>query len=145
MTLSENLRQDLIAENAYAEGDGSGYELLEQLGVDRDSAFADFFAHGTDATYVGVHGHEIDDVIWMIENSGYLEALGSLRNALGLPPELLPLDPFEGGGGFFYSTTDGGVYEIELGEKLQSVVSGESAPDWPDFETFLRWFFGLDG
>lgn len=145
MPLNENLRRELINEDAYAEGDGDGYDLLESLGVDRDSPFADFCAHGTDATYVGAGGHEIDDIVWMIRNSGYLESRDTLREQLGLPAELLPLDAFEGGGGFFYSTADGGVYDIELGEKLQRVVSGDAAPDWPDFESFLRWFFGLEG
>lgn len=144
MALSEDIRNALIDEGVYVEGDGNGYELLDSLGVARDSAFADFVAHGTESTYMGVRGHEIDDIVWMTENSGYLENRESLRRALGIPAELLPLDAFEGGGGFFYSTADGGVYEVELGEKLQRVIAGEATPDWPGFEAFLRWFFGLE-
>jgi hypothetical protein len=141
MPLNDDLRQDLIDHGVYEEGEGSGYEVLAQLGVDPDSAFGDFCAHGTEASYIGAGGQEIDDIIWMAQNSGYLEGRESMLGALGLPADLLPLDAFEGGGGFFYSTANGGVYEIELGEKLQRVVAGDATPDWPNFEAFLSWFF----
>lgn len=79
----------------------------------------------------------------MIENSSHLETRASLQSALGLPAALLPLSAF-GDGGLFWSTTTDGVYEIDLGDTPQRVISGEAAPDWPNFEEFLRWFFELD-
>ena len=62
---------------------------------------------------------------------------------LGIPSEYLPLDSFEGEGGFFYNRNTGEVLEIELGEKLINFQNGKLSPQWKDFNSFLEWYFGL--
>ncbi|MET3938341.1 hypothetical protein ABIC22_001153 [Paenibacillus sp. PvP094] len=33
---------------------------------------------------------------------------------------------------------------VELGESIERFLSGESSPQWPDFNTFLEWYFQLE-
>lgn len=119
MSLSEYTRQALINKGLHTAGSGQGHELLDPLGIDRDSAIADFFTHVTGVDYEGVNHHEIDDHVWFIENTSYLKDRKSRLSSLGLSDNFIPLDSFKGGGGCFYNTSDGGVYDIELGEPLR--------------------------
>ena len=66
-----------------------------------------------------------------------------LRSALNLPEEYIPLDSFEGEGGFFYNRKTGEVLELELGQKLIDFQSGKLQPQWKDFNAFLEWYFEL--
>ena len=72
------------------------------------------------------------------------EQIESMRSALNLPEEYIPLDSFEGEGGFFYNRKTGEVLELELGQKLIDFQSGKLQPQWEDFNAFLEWYFDLE-
>jgi hypothetical protein len=63
---------------------------------------------------------------------------------LGLPEAYIPLDSFEGEGGFFYNRQTGDVALVELGESIERFLSGESTPQWTSFNNFLEWYFELE-
>lgn len=63
---------------------------------------------------------------------------------LGLPEAYIPLDSFEGEGGFFYNRQTGEVVLVELGESIERFLNGESEPQWADFNAFLEWYFVLE-
>ena len=67
-----------------------------------------------------------------------------MQSALNLPKEYIPLDSFEGEGGFFYNRKTGEVLELELGQKLIDFQNGQLKPQWKDFNSFLEWFFELE-
>lgn len=67
-----------------------------------------------------------------------------MQSALKLPEEYIPLDSFEGEGGFFYNRLTGEVLELELGQKTIEFQKGKLLPQWKDFNEFLEWFFALD-
>jgi hypothetical protein len=140
--LTQSVRNYLIENDLYDE-ESSGESLLSNLGVTPDSAFAEFYSHADEVTFMGSRDVEIDNIVWMIENSSYLENRASLLSALGLPLTFIPMDAFEGEGGFFYNTVNQGVYEITLGDKLAKVISGDLGPDWNDFNEFLIWYFDI--
>lgn len=140
--LTQSVKNYLI-ENELYEEDSSGESLLANLGIAPDSAFAEFYSHASEVTFMGSRDVEIDNIVWMIENSSYLDNRASLLSALKLPSTFFPMDAFGGDGGFFYNTVDQGVYEITLGDKLAKVIAGEVGPDWNDFNAFLIWYFDI--
>ena len=56
-----------------------------------------------------------------------------MQSALKLPEEYIPLDSFEGEGGFFYNRLTGEVLELELGQKTIEFQKGKLLPQWKDF------------
>ncbi|MGO2112867.1 MAG: hypothetical protein ACTH31_14780 [Pseudoclavibacter sp.] len=141
--LSERTRERLIEEELY-DPEPAGIDELERLGIARDSAFAEFYSHCPEPTIVGARGGEIDEIVWAIHNSGYLESSARTVSAMGLPDTYLPLGPVEGGGGWFYDRSTGGVHEVVEGVPLVAAQRGDKSPDWPDFESFLVWFLAID-
>jgi len=62
---------------------------------------------------------------------------------LGLPSQLILLDSFEGGGGYFYNTETGKVLHLQLGSTLPEFLNGYLEPQWKDFNSFIEYFFGI--
>lgn len=81
---------------------------------------------------------------WFAINSTYFEQIENMRSLLNLPEEYIPLDSFEGEGGYFYNRLTGKVLELELGQKMIEFQTGSLQPQWKDFNVFLEWFFELD-
>ena len=118
-------------------------DALRKLNIDLTTDFATFFLHVEDSpTFYGRH-QELYQVCWFAINTNYELAIIFAHNALELPNEYIPLDSFEGEGGFFYNRSTGEVLEIELGQKLIDFQKGELQPQWHDFNSFVEWFFEI--
>ena len=118
-------------------------DALKKLDIDLTTDFATFFLHVEDSpTFYGRH-QELYQICWFAINTNYDLAITFAHNALELPNEYIPLDSFEGEGGFFYNRSTGEVLEIELGQKLIDFQKGELQPQWHDFNSFAEWFFEI--
>jgi len=118
-------------------------DALRKLNIDLTTDFATFFLHVEDSpTFYGRH-QELYQICWFAINTNYELAITFAHNALELPNEYIPLDSFEGEGGFFYNRSTGEVLEIELGQKLIDFQKGELQPQWHDFNSFAEWFFEI--
>ncbi len=118
-------------------------DALRKLNIDLTTDFATFFLHVEDSpTFYGRH-QELYQICWFAINTNYELAITFAHNALELPNEYIPLDSFEGEGGFFYNRSTGAVLEIELGQKLIDFQKGELQPQWHDFNSFAEWFFEI--
>ena len=118
-------------------------DALRKLNIDLTTDFATFFLHVEDSpTFYGRH-QELYQLCWFAINTNYELAITFAHNALELPNEYIPLDSFEGEGGFFYNRSTGEVLEIELGQKLIDFQKGELQPQWHDFNSFAEWFFEI--
>ena len=118
-------------------------DALRKLKIDLTSDFATFFLHVEDSpTFYGRH-QELYQICWFAINTNYELAITFAHDALELPNEYIPLDSFEGEGGFFYNRSTGEVLEIELGQKLIDFQKGELQPQWHDFNSFVEWFFEI--
>ena len=118
-------------------------DALRKLDIDLTSDFATFFLHVEDSpTFYGRH-QELYQICWFAINTNYELAITFAHDALELPNEYIPLDSFEGEGGFFYNRSTGAVLEIELGQKLIDFQKGELQPQWHDFNSFAEWFFEI--
>lgn len=118
-------------------------DALRKLNIDLTTDFATFFLHVEDSpTFYGRH-QELYQICWFAINTNYDLAITFAHDALELPNEYIPLDSFEGEGGFFYNRSTGAVLEIELGQKLIDFQKGELQPQWHDFNSFVEWFFEI--
>ena len=118
-------------------------DALRKLNIDLTTDFATFFLHVEDSpTFYGRH-QELYQICWFAINTNYELAITFAHDALELPNEYIPLDSFEGEGGFFYNRSTGAVLEIELGQKLIDFQKGELQPQWYDFNSFVEWFFEI--
>jgi len=118
-------------------------DALRKLNIDLTTDFATFFLHVEDSpTFYGRH-QELYQICWFAINTNYELAITFAHDALELPNEYIPLDSFEGEGGFFYNRSTGEVLEIELGQKLIDFQKGELQPQWHDFNSFAEWFFEI--
>ena len=118
-------------------------DALRKLNIDLTSDFATFFLHVEDSpTFYGRH-QELYQICWFAINTNYELAITFAHDALELPNEYIPLDSFEGEGGFFYNRSTGEVLEIELGQKLIDFQKGELQPQWHDFNSFVEWIFEI--
>ena len=110
-------------------------DALRKLNIDLTTDFATFFLHVEDSpTFYGRH-QELYQICWFAINTNYDLAITFAHDALELPNEYIPLDSFEGEGGFFYNRSTGAVLEIELGQKLIDFQKGELQPQWHDFNS----------
>ena len=118
-------------------------DALRKLNIDLTTDFATFFLHVEDSpTFYGRH-QELYQICWFAINTNYELAITFAHDALELPNEYIPLDSFEGEGGFFYNRSTGAVLEIELGQKLIDFQKGELQPQWHNFNSFVEWFFEI--
>lgn len=118
-------------------------DALRKLDIDLTTDFATFFLHVEDSpTFYGRH-QELYQICWFAINTNYELAITFAHDALELPNEYIPLDSFEGEGGFFYNRSTGAVLKIELGQKLIDFQKGELQPQWHDFNSFVEWFFEI--
>jgi hypothetical protein len=118
-------------------------DALRKLNIDLTTDFATFFLHVEDSpTFYGRH-QELYQICWFAINTNYELAITFAHDALELPNEYIPLDSFEGEGGFFYNRSTGAVLKIELGQKLIDFQKGELQPQWHDFNSFVEWFFEI--
>ena len=118
-------------------------DALRKLNIDLTTDFATFFLHVEDSpTFYGRH-QELYQLCWFAINTNYELVITFAHDALELPNEYIPLDSFEGEGGFFYNRSTGEVLEIELGQKLIDFQKGELQPQWHDFNSFVEWFFEI--
>ena len=141
--LSNKVIDYLNKQGVYSEKEDKAYKkALIDLGIDLNSDFALFNLNTTEITFRGQCG-EIYNVCWFKIYSNDLSYGIERQAVLGIPSEYLPLDSFEGEGGFFYNRNTGEVLEIELGEKLINFQNGKLSPQWKDFNSFLEWYFGL--
>ncbi len=141
--LSIKVREFLESQGLYDASDDAAYRsVLEKLAIPLGSAFAEFHLHTTAVTFSG-RKYELYNICWFALNSNYDLDLKAVRETLKLPPEYLPLDSFEAGGGFFYNHLTDAVVELELGEQLRNFLAGALPPQWNSFNEFLEWYFNL--
>lgn len=142
--LSEKLKKYLIEAGLYDLTEDKSYqEVMIKLGIDLQTPFAQFNLYTNSITFSGRYS-DIYNVCWFAINSTYFDQIGYMQSALKLPEEYIPLDSFEGEGGFFYNRLTGEVMELELGQKTIEFQKGKLLPQWKDFNEFLEWFFALD-
>ena len=118
-------------------------DALRKLNIDLTTDFATFFLHVEDSpTFYGRH-QELYQICWFAINTNYELAITFAHDTLELPNEYIPLDSFEGEGGFFYNRSTGAVLEIELGQKLIDFQKGKLQPQWHELNSFVEWFFEI--
>ncbi|OWR30348.1 hypothetical protein CDO73_10505 [Saccharibacillus sp. O23] len=117
---------------------------LAELDIDPDSAFGRFHRHVEDMPTFLSRNREIYQIGWFALNTDYARSIRAAHEGLGLPEAYLPLDAFEGEGGFFYNRETGEVADVSLGEPLRRLLTGEERPRWASFNDFLKWFFELE-
>ena len=100
--LSNKVIDYLNKQGVYSEKEDKAYKkALIDLGIDLNSDFALFNLNTTEITFRGQCG-EIYNVCWFKIYSNDLSYGIERQAVLGIPSEYLPLDSFEGEGGFFY-------------------------------------------
>lgn len=119
-------------------------DALLSINIDLTSDFAQFYLHIEDNATFYSRKQEIYQICWFIINSDYQFDLKRTHESLKIPQEYIPLDSFEGGGGYFYNRKTGEVLFVSLGEELNLFLSGELEPQWKEFNAFIEWFFELD-
>ena len=141
--LSEKIKKYLEEVGLYDLTEDISYrEVMIKLGIDLETPFAQFNLYTNAITFSGRYS-DIYNVCWFAINSTYFEQIEDMRSALNLPEEYIPLDSFEGEGGFFYNRLTGEVLELELGQKTIDFQRGKLHPQWRGFNEFLEWFFAL--
>ena len=142
--LSEKLKEYLVETGLYDTTEDANYrKVMSDLEINFETPFARFHLYTNAVTFSGRYS-DIYNVCWFAINSTYFEQIGYMQSALKLPEEYIPLDSFEGEGGFFYNRLTGEVLELELGQKTIEFQKGKLLPQWKDFNEFLEWFFALD-
>lgn len=140
--LSEKIKEYLREESLYDETDDINYQqVIAKLNIDRNSAFADFNMHTNAVTFSG-KGNDLYNICWFVINSSYYDQVKNMSIALKLPEEYIPLDSFEGEGGYFYNRNTGQVLELEL-RSYADFQNGTLQPQWDDFNSFLEWYFEI--
>ena len=119
-------------------------DALLSIDIDLTSDFAQFYLHIEDGATFCSRKQEIYQICWFIINSDYQFDLKRTHESLKIPQEYIPLDSFEGGGGYFYNRKTGEVIFVNLGEELNLFLSDELNSQWKEFNTFIEWFFELD-
>ncbi|UUE11234.1 hypothetical protein NMX13_06555 [Dickeya zeae] len=142
--LSEKVK-DYLKENGWWYDDSTAsYEgALASIGIDVNSDIAFFFLHAESGpTFSGRKG-DIYQLCWFIINTDYQLNIKSAHESLKIPEDYIPLDGFEGGGGYFYNRKTGEIVELEFGDKLIKFLNGSLKPQWKDFNSFIEYFFDL--
>ena len=121
-------------------------DALQQIGVDPESDFAEFYLHAEDGpTFMGRDHLQLYQICWFVLNSNsYTMSIQGIHDRLKLPEDYIPLDSFEGEYGYFYNRNTGQVLGLGLGEEWQRFMDGILQPQWPDFNTFMEWFWELE-
>ncbi|WP_311378724.1 hypothetical protein [Alloprevotella tannerae] len=141
--LSEKIKNYLIESRLYDDTADEAYQkVISNLGIDLETPFAQFNLYTNAVTFTGNRA-ELYNVCWFAINSIYYEQMASMRSVFRLPEEYIPLDSFEGEGGFFYNRNTGEVLELTLGQVYEDFQQGRLKPQWPDFNIFLEWYFDL--
>jgi len=137
-------QQRIFFESEFYDGteDETYQKVMSDLGIDPQTPFAQFHIYTNQVTFLGKRA-ELYNVCWFAINSTYYQQMESMRSIFKLPEECIPLDSFEGEGGFFYNRNTGEVLELTLGKVYEDFQQGKLKPQWPDFNTFLEWFFDL--
>lgn len=117
---------------------------LQELGIDPASAFGTFCRRVEDAPTFVSRNKEMYQVCWFALNTNYALSIRSAHERLGLPEAYIPLDAFQGEGGYFYNRETEEVADVQLGESLRKLIAGEEKPRWSEFNAFLEWFFELE-
>ena len=117
---------------------------LISLDIDINTEFAQFYLHVEDNATFYSRYKEIYQICWFIINSNYDLDIERTHKVLKLSENYIPLDSFEGGGGFFYDKLTGEVIELELGEKIQNFQNGIIDTKWDSFNDFLEWYFEIE-
>jgi len=136
--------QSYLQDNGWWFDDSTeSYEsALLSLSVDLESDMACFYLHAESGTNFSGRG-SIYQLCWFVLNTDYQLNIKSAHEGLGLPDVYIPLDGFEGGGGYFYNRKTGEVVELEIGGMLIGFLNGELKPQWADFNSFIEYFFDL--
>lgn len=117
---------------------------ISDLGVDESSDFAQFYLHAEDGPTFVSRNREIYQICWFWVNSrDYSASLDRTHGGLKLPDEYMPLDNFQGEYGYFYDKNSEAVLRLGLGAELHDFHEGTLKPQWPDFNSFLEWYFEL--
>ena len=116
---------------------------LEKVGISADTQISYFYLHAEDGPEFISQNGTLIHLCWFVLNTNYESDSCSLKRSLGLPDELIPLDSFEGEGGYFYNLVNGEVTDLRLGDSLNNYLEGKAIKSWGDFNSFLEYFFGL--
>lgn len=142
--LSEKVKGYLKENGWWYDDSTASYEnALSSIGIDLNSDIAFFFLHaGSEPMFSGRKG-DIYHLCWFIINTDYQLNVKSAHESLKIPEDYIPLDGFEGGGGYFYNRKTGEIVELEFGDKLIKFLNGSLKPQWKDFNSFIEYFFDL--
>lgn len=119
-------------------------DVILELGIDPASSFGQFYLHAEDGPGFFSRHRALHHVCWFSINSQYKLEIKRTQELLHMPEEYLPLDSFEGDGGFFYNLATGEVLSLSVGKQLHDFLIGEMQPQWKNFNDFLEWFFELN-
>lgn len=142
--LSDKVRNFCLQKGWWYEDASPDYEAeLIKLGIDMGSDCAEFYLHAEDGPTFSSRGHELYQLGWFSKNTKFDLALKSAHDILGLDVNYIPLDSFEGEGGYFYNSKTGEVVELSLGVSLEDFKAGRFSPQWSNFSSFIEFYFDL--
>ncbi|AMQ00349.1 hypothetical protein AY601_3483 [Pedobacter cryoconitis] len=142
--LSDKIKNFCKSKNWWYEEFTQQYSnVILDLEISLDSDFAQFYLHAEQGPTFYSRKKELYQICWSSINSSYMDQINHLQKVLAIPHEYIPLDSFEGEGGFFYNRKTEEVIEIALGEKLKDFLDGKLLPQWKTINSFLEWYFEL--
>ena len=104
MMLSEKVKEMVEDQDwCYVELPQSYTDALQSIGIDLQTTFATFYLHLADGSTFYSRNEELYQICWFILNTDYQRSLDMAHQSLKLPQEYIPLNAFEGEGGYFYN------------------------------------------
>jgi len=130
----ENYNGDIVRQNKQG-----GLHALNQLGVDPNSEFGEFYME-YQGSFIGprpvaelldIEGPAIPAIPDQTEYS---------QDRYQLPEKFLALTSDESEGMYLYNKDDQAVYDFDLGE-YKDFINGKIPARWESFNSFLAWYF----
>lgn len=112
---------------------------LEQLGVEEESAFAQFFLEYEGGFALGLGKKEMLDVVGPAYPS-IIDVTNFVHRAYGVPHDFICLTSPEGESFVLYDKRTESVYDTGL-DQLPALSSGDLQPRWKTFFDYLRDYF----
>lgn len=138
--LTENLVNFFKEKKWWYDSEISIYkEALTKLEVDMNSEFIEFYLHVEDLPTFSSNNSEIYQMGWFLVNTDIFTYMFNVNISLGMSLDYIPLDAFEGEGGYFYNKSTGRVVEIQVG-----VNDNLPIKTWNSFNEFLEYFFDIN-
>jgi hypothetical protein len=116
-------------------------EVLRELGVAGDSAFARFYERYEGPFSSSNTGFCLLDVQPFDALGSVLDSTMAVRRQIDWPDRFLVLTDMLCHGVYVYDTASGKVFNVDFEGGHEELVAGELPPAHDSFEDFLAWYF----